>query len=130
MLIKGGKVYDPLNNIFGEIKDIYTADGKIVEKSMQDQVLDATGMIVMPGGVDIHSHIAGNTVHWGRTMCLNEHRDNVVAKTADTRCGVSSTVPSGIVTGYLYGRLGYTTVVNPGVAALEAKQVHRELSIT
>ena len=32
MMIKltGGKVYDPANNINGEVRDIYVADGRIV----------------------------------------------------------------------------------------------------
>ncbi len=32
MMIKltGGKVYDPANNVNGEVRDIYVADGRIV----------------------------------------------------------------------------------------------------
>ena len=57
--IKGGKVYDPANNINGVVKDICIADGRIVEQVDGGRTIDATGMIVFPGGVDIHTHVAG-----------------------------------------------------------------------
>ncbi|GFP43781.1 formylmethanofuran dehydrogenase subunit A, partial [Candidatus Hakubella thermalkaliphila] len=61
--ISGGEVYDPLHGINGEKRDIYVRDGKIVAPEDVDQkhleVIDASGLVVMAGGVDIHSHIAG-----------------------------------------------------------------------
>jgi dihydroorotase-like cyclic amidohydrolase len=58
MRIVNGKVYDPANNINGEIKEICIRDGKIVD-SVSDEalIIDAQGMAIMPGGVDIHCHI-------------------------------------------------------------------------
>ena len=54
--IKNGLVFDPTNKIEGKICDIYICDGKIVDKvSSSAKVIDAKGMAVMPGGVDIHS---------------------------------------------------------------------------
>ena len=67
LIIKNGVVYDPLNDIDGEKKEIHIKDGIIVDKVNGDaKVIDASGMIVMPGGVDIHSHIAGTKVNAGR----------------------------------------------------------------
>ncbi len=58
--IINGKVYDPANNIDGEIKEICIKDGKVVDSVDDDAVvIDAQGMAVMPGGIDIHCHIAG-----------------------------------------------------------------------
>ena len=52
--IKNGKVYDPINGIDGEIKDICIQDGKVVDSVPSDcKAIDAHGMVVMPGGVDI-----------------------------------------------------------------------------
>jgi formylmethanofuran dehydrogenase subunit A len=49
-------VYDPANRIDGERMDIFVRDGKIVEKVTGDfEQIDASGMIVMAGGVDIHN---------------------------------------------------------------------------
>ena len=68
LLLKNGFVYDPLNGVNGEVMDILVEDGKIVERhrSKDLKVIDVSGMVVMPGGVDIHSHIAGSEVNAGR----------------------------------------------------------------
>ncbi|MCX9075084.1 MAG: amidohydrolase family protein, partial [Candidatus Methanoperedens sp.] len=69
LLIKNGAVYDPINGIEGDKKDISIKDGKIVDKvSSKASVIDAGGRLVMPGGVDAHSHIAGAKVNVGRVM--------------------------------------------------------------
>ena len=57
--IKGGKVYDPANNINGVVRDVYIDDGKIVANVSGGRTIDATGMVVFPGGVDVHTHVAG-----------------------------------------------------------------------
>ncbi len=40
MMIKltGGKVYDPANNINGEVRDIYVVDGRIVPPAPEARV--------------------------------------------------------------------------------------------
>jgi len=54
--IKNGFVYDPANRIDGERMDIFVRNGKIVQKISGDfEQIDASGMIVMAGGVDIHN---------------------------------------------------------------------------
>mgnify|MGYP001094048566 CR=1 FL=1 len=54
--IKNGYVYDPASRIDGDKMDIFVRDGKIVEKLSGDfEQIDASGMIVMAGGVDIHN---------------------------------------------------------------------------
>ena len=58
--IINGRVYDPVHGIDGERKTIYIKDGSIVEGPFEGaEVIDAQGMVVMPGGVEVHSHIAG-----------------------------------------------------------------------
>ena len=61
LLIKNGFVFDPINRIDGEKMDIAIKDGKIVAKlsGHKPKTIDATGLTIMPGGVDIHTHIAG-----------------------------------------------------------------------
>jgi formylmethanofuran dehydrogenase subunit A len=130
MLIKNGFVFDPLNGIDGEKMDIYIKDGKIVDKiNVQNaKVVDAAGLTVMPGGVDIHTHVAGGEVNTGRMIRPEDHVKDVERKTAVTRSGVGYSIPSTFTTGYRYSRMGYTTIMNPSMAPLRAKHTHEELN--
>ena len=131
LIVKNGFVYDPLNRIDGEKMDICIRDGKIV-KSVKDKakVVNASGMVVMPGGVDIHSHIAGGEVDTGRLLRPEDHVKDVEVKTAVTRSGVGFSIPSTFTTGYRYSKMGYTTVMNPSMAPLQARHTHEELADT
>jgi len=132
LLIKNGFVYDPLNGINGEKMDIAIRDGKIVENVNESKAMkiDASGMIVMPGGVDIHCHIAGSEVNTGRLLRPEDHFRDFERKTPKTRSGVGYSVPSTFTTGYRYARMGYTTTMNPSMPPLEAKHTHEELNDT
>ncbi len=57
MLISNGFVFDPANKVHGDRMDIAIDDGRVVEdvSSREAYVVDASNMVVMPGGVDIHS---------------------------------------------------------------------------
>jgi formylmethanofuran dehydrogenase subunit A len=110
--------------------DIAVRNGKIVESvdEHEAKMIDATGLTVMPGGVDIHTHVAGTEVNTGRIMRPEDHVKDVERKTAITRSGVGYSVPSTFTTGYRYSRMGYTTVMNPSMPPLEAKHTHEELN--
>ncbi|MEE9594581.1 MAG: amidohydrolase family protein, partial [Candidatus Hydrothermarchaeales archaeon] len=75
LIIKNGNVYDPLNNVRGDKKDIFVEDGVIVEglEGNGHDVIDASGKVVMPGGIDVHSHIAGGKVNVGRSLRPEDH---------------------------------------------------------
>ena len=128
LIIKNGLVYDPLNNVDGEKKEIHIKDGVVVDKVNGDaKIIDASGMIVMPGGVDIHSHIAGTKVNAGRSFRPDDKLEEFNEKrTKLTRSGTGWSVPSTWVTGYRYARLGYTTVVEPAMPMLKARHTHEE----
>ncbi|MEM4055233.1 MAG: amidohydrolase family protein, partial [Desulfurococcaceae archaeon] len=72
IIIRNGLVYDPLNGVNGEEMDIGVKDGRIVDPSeinvAEAIIIDAKGKVVMPGGIDIHSHIAGPKVNVGRLI--------------------------------------------------------------
>ncbi|WP_309493038.1 formylmethanofuran dehydrogenase subunit A [Candidatus Hecatella orcuttiae] len=128
LLIKNGIVFDPLNGIDGQKMDIAIRDGKVVESvSSGARVIDASNLMVMPGGVDLHSHIAGSKVNAGRLMRPEDHFRDPEAKTPTTRSGVGSTVPSVFTTGYRYAKMGYTTVFEPATPMLKARHTHDEL---
>ncbi len=129
--IINGKVYDPANNINGEVRDIYIADGQIVSdgaSARNEEVLDAQGLIVMPGGVEFHAHVAGGKVNAGRKMRPEDHRGMPIPRTAITRSGVGHTVPSTFAMGYHMAGLGYTTVMEAAAPPLCARHVHEELN--
>ena len=128
IIIKNGLVYDPLNDIEGEKKEIHIKDGVVVDKVNGDaKVIDASGMIVMPGGVDIHSHIAGAKVNTGRALRPEDKPSEYnEIKTKITRSGTGFSVPSTWATGYRYAKLGYTTVCEPAMPLLEARHTHEE----
>jgi formylmethanofuran dehydrogenase subunit A len=134
--IVGGTVYDPTHGIDGEVRDVCVEDGRIVA-SVPDGVrtLDARGMIVMPGGVDIHSHFASSSCNHARRLLPEEHdADPVSAPDLDNgssrRSGTGGTVPTTFTTGYRYAGLGYTTVFDAAVAPLLARHSHAELEDT
>ncbi len=132
LLIKNGFVYDPANGVKGDKMDIAVKDGKIVARLNERRArkIDASGKIVMPGGVDIHSHIAGSEVNAGRELRPEDHFRDFERKTPVTRSGVGRSIPSTFTTGYRYSRMGYTTVMNPSMPPLKAKHTHEELNDT
>ena len=129
--ITGGRVYDPANGVAGEVRDVCLSDGKVVDDVPAHAMrIDARGMVVMPGGVDIHAHIAGPKVNAARRLAPEEHRADVVDRSAVMRSGTGGTVPSTFVTGYRYALLGYTTVVEAATPPLAARHVLAELRDT
>ncbi len=129
--IVNGKVYDPINGVDGEIRDICIKDGKIVEDVPPDAPrIDAKGMVVMPGGVDIHCHIAGPKVNLARKLQPEDHRFDVHPRTRFTRSGSGGTVPSTFATGYRYALLGYTTAMDAAVPPMGARHTLEEFHDT
>ena len=129
--INNGRVYDPANNIDGEVRDICIRDGKIVADVGSDaSKIDAHGMVVMPGGVDIHCHIAGPKVNLARKLQPEDHRRDVHPGTAVTRSGTGGIIPSTFATGYRYATLGYTTAMEAAVPPLAARHVIEEFEDT
>ena len=129
--IVNGRVYDPANNIDGKVQDIFIKDGKIVDAvSSSATKIDAHGMVVMPGAIDIHCHIAGPKVNLARKLLPEDHRLDVHPKTAVTRSGTGGSVPSTFATGYRYAAMGYTTAMEAAVPPITARHVIEELDDT
>jgi formylmethanofuran dehydrogenase subunit A len=132
MLIKNGIVIDPLNSIKGEVMDIAVRNGKIVDPSEIDlskaMVIDAKNKVVMAGGIDIHSHIAGPKVNIGRLMRPEDHYlTNKPHALPFRRAETGLTVPNVYRIGYGYARLGYTFVVEPATPPIKTRHTHHEL---
>lgn len=136
LCVKSGTVYDPRHGIDGEVRDLWMRDGKMIAPPADpgirpDRTIDATGMIVMPGGVDMHCHIAGPKVNTARKMMPDEKRvAPPIRRTALTRSGTGGSVPSTFATGYLYAGLGYTTAFDAAIPPLTARHTHEEFHDT
>jgi formylmethanofuran dehydrogenase subunit A len=134
--IAGGTVYDPANGISGEVRDVWLSGGKVVDTPAQpdtkpSRVIDADGLVIMPGGVDMHCHIVGSKVNTARMMCpeVARHADPVY-RTHRTHGGKAALVPSTFLTGYRYAGLGYTTAFDAAIAPLGARHAHDEFADT
>jgi formylmethanofuran dehydrogenase subunit A len=111
IILKNGYVYDPINNINGETLDISIKNGKIVEKtSAKAEVIDASNMIVMPGAIDIHSHISSQSVNFGRMFTKSP------SQTLNKTSQISQE----------YIKQGYTLFIEAAVAAHLARHTHLE----
>ena len=129
--ITGGRVYDPANGIDGVIKDICIGeDGRIVAdlNGADARTIDATGMIVFPGGVDVHTHVAGGALNFARGLVPENQRvARKFVHTPELRSGIGGLTPTTFATGYLYAGMGWTTVNEAAVPILSAKHTHEEL---
>ena len=135
--IAGGLVYDPANAVDGDVRDICIEDGRIVASlPVTAPRLDARGLVVMPGGVDMHCHVASSSVNVARRLLPEDHgRHPATAPLLDDtaavpRSGTDGTVPTTFTTGYRYAGLGYTTVFDAAVAPIMARTAHSQLDDT
>ena len=134
--IAGGTVYDPANGIDGEVRDIWILGQKIVTAPADPEVratrvIDARGLVVMPGGVDMHCHIVGPKVNAARKMCPEQkRRGEHIHRTRISHSGTVGHVPSTFATGYKYAGMGYTTAFDAAIPPLSARHAHEEFHDT
>lgn len=130
--IAGGTVYDPANGIDGEVRDVWIDGEKIIAAPTDPTVrptrtLDAAGLVVMPGGVDMHCHIAGAKVNTARQM-LPVERLAPAASRGELKADLSAHTLTTCATGSLYAGLGYTTAFDAAIAPLAARHAHLEFA--
>ncbi|MFA6332027.1 MAG: formylmethanofuran dehydrogenase subunit A, partial [Methanoregula sp.] len=136
IIVKGGFIIDPTRKIDGDVGDVAIKDGKIVDKvSSSAKVIDAKGKIVMAGGVDVHSHVAGPKVNAGRLMRPEDKLKSGVcmssmAQKNGYRMESGFSIPSVFKTGYDYARMGYTFVMEAAMPPLLAPHTHEEIHDT
>jgi formylmethanofuran dehydrogenase subunit A len=134
--ISGGRLIDPANGVDDEVRDLWIADGRVISAPLDpetrpDRTMDARGYVVMPGGVDVHCHIAGGKVNAARMFRPEDHREHQgVSRTPLTRSGSLGSVPTTFATGYKYAGLGYTTAVDAAIPPLGARHAHHEFRDT
>jgi formylmethanofuran dehydrogenase subunit A len=111
--IRGGRIVDPANGRRGEVGDVCLRDGKIVDTlPASAPVVEARGLVVMAGAIDMHTHVAGSAVGAARLLCPEDG---------------GRTLPTLSETGRLYARMGYTTIMEAAVAPIAARAAHADL---
>jgi formylmethanofuran dehydrogenase subunit A len=131
--LKGGRVVDPANGVDLEQRDVVWRDGRIVAPSADpvDEEIDATGCVIMAGGIDMHTHIGGGKVNLARMLLPEDHRanGNPIALPANPlelpSCGTCA--PGSLATGYRYVEMGYTAAFEPAMMACNARHTHMEM---
>lgn len=109
IVIKGGHVIDPKNNI-DAVMDVAISDGKIIQLAKDidakqaKQVVNAKGMYVTPGLIDLHAHVFFGT-----------EPDHYLSN------GLVAVVPDGFTF-----RVGVTTVVDAGGAGWKSFPVFKK----
>ena len=127
LCIRGGRVIDPANQR-DAVGDVWIEDGRIVAPppgGEADETFDASGLVVMAGGIDIHSHIAGANTNTARLLLPEHHRAHTRRPAATP---LSNAGWSTFQTGCLYAEMGFTTVIEPAVSPHNALHAHLELA--
>jgi formylmethanofuran dehydrogenase subunit A len=124
----GGRVIDPGNGR-DAVRDVFIRDGRIVDAPpgvTADETYNVSNKIVMAGGIDIHSHIAGNNETMGRLLLPEQRYPSEFSHPGHypQPRGAWNTFE----TGCLYAAMGFTTVVEPAVLPHHALQAHLELA--
>lgn len=128
--LTGGRIVDPINKVAGEVRDLFIEDGRFVAAADKAPAVtrDLSGRVVMPAGIDMHSHIGGGKVNIARMLMADEHREQVFHENGACRCGSGIATPSTFQTGYAYARLGYTMAFEPAMLPANARQAHLEMA--
>lgn len=122
--ISGGRLVDPASGING-VADLEISGSQIVAVATQSpesvkaaRTIDATGCVVMSGGIDLHTHIGGGKVTLARMLL----QDRMPSRAADCEF-----LPAAGVTASRYLDMGYTTCFEPAVIPCNARSAHAEM---
>ncbi len=134
LLLRGGRVIDPCHPGSGDTRDVVVRDGVIAAPQpgeRHDETVDATGCVVMAGGIDLHTHIGGGKVNLARLLMAEDHRDGANPYPLPSNplelasCGTCA--PGTLATGYRYVEMGYTAAFEPAMVPSNARHAHMEM---
>ncbi len=138
-VLHGGRVVDPAHRV-DALADVRVRNGRIVANDPSlppAERVDASGCVVMAGGVDLHSHIGGGKVNLARMLLPEDHRASdgrplppSVAEAAQQLPSCGTCTPGTLATGWRYVEMGYTAAFEPAMVASNARQAHMEMGDT
>ncbi|PPC89838.1 MAG: formylmethanofuran dehydrogenase subunit A [Methylobacter sp.] len=127
--LAGGWIFDPVQKLHGDQRDLFIRDGQMTNDpgldAKFDAIYDLSGLVVMAGAVDIHSHIAGGNVNTARLLLPEQHR-NYMERRLNQPFNTAKWSTADI--GCRYARMGYTTVVEPAMLPVNALDVHLQMA--
>ncbi|CAN7163209.1 MULTISPECIES: formylmethanofuran dehydrogenase subunit A [unclassified Variovorax] len=136
LCLRGGRVIDPANGC-DEVRDLHVREGRIVEPAPHGAAIediDASGCIVMAGGIDMHTHIGGGKVNLARMLMPEDHRANAnplaLPDNSLEMASCGTCTPGTLATGYRYVEMGYTAAFEPAMMACNARHTHMEMGDT
>ena len=113
LLIKGGRLVDPAQGI-DHPRDLGIVSGRVaavdsaIPAATADQVIDASGRLVTPGFIDVHTHVSLGADYFG-----------IDADSIAWRSGVTTWVDAGSAGGFRMPAFR-RTVVNPATVRIRA----------
>ncbi|GJE39908.1 formylmethanofuran dehydrogenase subunit A [Methylobacterium persicinum] len=124
-VIRGGRVVDPTASR-DAVGDVWIEDGRVVDAPGRepDRIIDAAGCVVMAGGVEVHSHIAGGNVITSRLLLPELY----VSEAAPEGHPFAHAGGAAAWIGSTYARMGYTTAVEPAMPPTHALATQLELA--
>ena len=124
--IAGGRIVDPASGR-DEIGDVWIQNGRIVDAPdghPPAERIDASGCVVMAGAIDIHTHVVGANVAAARLLLPERYSE--IETPPEHWTGAPFDLQT---TGALYAQMGFTMVVEPAVAPVDAAATHAELEL-
>ena len=136
--IRGGRVVDPANRV-DALCDVLVRDGRIVDPALavegRVEEVDASGCVVMAGGIDMHTHIGGGKVNLARLLLPEDHRATgarhaepiALPENALELASCGACAPGTLAIGYRYVEMGYTSAFEPAMLPANARHAHMEM---
>jgi formylmethanofuran dehydrogenase subunit A len=129
-LIQGGHVIDPAAGVDAVadlwIEDQRIIDGRSLTSDQADRTIDASGCVVMAGGIDIHTHIGGGKLAIARL--LMQDKIDETARAAARSAAECDFLPAPAIAAQRYLEMGYTVAFEPAVIPCNARAAHAEMA--
>jgi formylmethanofuran dehydrogenase subunit A len=116
-----------------QVRDLFLVDGLLADAIPKGRTVDSEyrlpGHVVLPGGIDIHTHIGGGKVNLARLLLPARHVDsaNPQSQSKPWLAPLSCPVPNTWETGRRYLQMGYTTCFEPAMLPSGARHAHAEM---
>jgi dihydroorotase len=122
ILIRGGRVIDPSTG-FDSTADLFLADGRVAAREIRGinasddaLILDATGLIVTPGFVDLHTHLR---------FPGHPHKETIASGTAAAAAGGFTTICAMANTNPVVDSVETLRLVNDAISRESRVRVHQ-----